>query len=442
MPRRFDLKIYRIPIRIAILYSLLTVLLYVFGPYSYPNHNRLTLYVFLFVCNLGMWLGFVLGTNKPVRANVSCAHTISIVRLLNSLFWISLIVCIPKFMMSTGIYSNIFSNIIFRVTMYSEMAREFYLDRQVLTNVTGIWKVINIIVVLLGPFYWAYLSLSMLFWSKLSVFKKCFTVLIYIIYIGQYLCTGTNVGVFNFIVLLGVVFLIRRHQILVHNRKKSSRQKVLVIVTVLIVSAAFLSFFNITMGSRSGAAYELESSSHVCNEKCPVNHKSVLYKITPETMRPLLLTTTTYVAKPYGALSFAFDMDFQPTFGVGYSWFLLDNAPASSFLWDRTYPKQLEKTYQYSSWINWHTAYTWFANDVSWFGVPVVMFFLFWIFGHSWKRFVMTGDLLDFLMFMLFVRFILFISMNNQVFQQSDSLFAFWGILFLKWFTKPIEWKA
>lgn len=442
MSTMFNSKIYRIPIRIAILYSLLTVLLYVFGPYSYPNHNRLPLYIFLFVCNLGMWIGFVLGTNKPINPNVSCARTISISRMLSILFWISLIICIPKFMMSTGIYSNIFSNIFYRVTVYSEMAREYYMDRQVLTNVTGIWKIINIIVVLLSPFYWAYLSLSMLFWSRLSFFKKCFTILIYIIYVGQYLCTGTNVGVFNFIVLLGVVFLIRRYQNIAINRNKSSRHIVLVIITVFIVFAAFLSFFNITMGSRSGTAYGLASSSFVCNEECPVNKKSLLYRITPESMRPLLLTTTSYVAKPYGALSFAFDMKFQPTFGVGYSWFLLDNVPASSFLWDRTYPKQLEKTYQYSSWINWHTAYTWFANDVSWFGVPIVLFFLFWIFGHSWKRFVVTGDLLDFLMFMLFVRFILFISMNNQVFQQSDSLFAFWGIVFLRWFTKPIGWKA
>ncbi len=436
-------KIYNTPIKIGLLYSLATILLYEFGPYAYPNHNKFILYGFLLASNFAMWLGFRSGASKRITQPTSYARTLRIDSVLNILFWISLIICVPKFMMATGIYNNVISNIILRVTTYSEMAREFYMDRQELQSVTGIWKVVNIFTVILGPFFWAYLSLSMLFWGRLSLFKKLFTLFIYIINVGQYLCTGTNVGVFNFLIFIGVVFVIRKR---VYDGKsyfqesKTKKNNLIYIIISAVVIIAFLGFFNITMESRVGEIYGMESDSDVCNRACPVDNNSFLYRITPESLCPLLLTTTSYVAKPYAALSFAFDMPFRSTLGVGYSWFLMDNVPNSRFFWERSYPMQLERTFNYSSWVNWHTAYTWFANDVSWLGVPFVLFVLFLVFGKSWKRFIVTGDILSFLMFMLFVRFVLFVSMNNQVFQQSDTLLAFWIIIISRSLSKPIRW--
>lgn len=436
-------KLYNIPIKIGLLYSLTTILLYEFGPYAYPNHNKFILYSFLMASNFAMWLGFRNGTSKQVSQSSNYGRKIRIDRTLNILFWISLIICVPKFMMSTGIYDNIIPNIIMRVTMYSEMAREFYMDRQELQNVTGIWKVINIFTVLLGPLYWAYLSLSMLFWGRLSLFKKLLTFFIYIIYVGQYLCTGTNVGVFNFLILMGAIFIIRKRVYNIntfYQESKSKKYNIVYFGIAAFIIIAFLFFFNITMESRKGETYGMESETDVCNQNCPVDQNSFFYQITPESSVPLLLTATSYVAKPYAALSYAFDMPFQTTLGVGYSWFLMDNMPNPHFFWERSYPMQLERKFNYSSWVNWHTAYTWFANDVSWIGVPFVLFVLFFIFGKSWKRFIVSGDILSFLMFMLFIRFVLFVSMNNQVFQQSETFLAFWIIIISRRVSKPIRW--
>lgn len=430
---------YNTPIKLGILYSIITILLYEFGPFNFPDKNKIELYIFLFMCNAAMYFGFCHGTLN--RYSFRQDRNIRINKYLNILFWISLIICVPKFMMSTGIYNNVVSNIIIRVSMYSDMARELYMDRQDLVNVTGIWKLINIVVVLLGPFYWAYLNLSMLLWNRLGFLKKVFTIFIWFIYVGQYLCTGTNVGVFHFMISLGVIYIIRkRKEVNIKKQSRFSKLRFALVGAIVIVS--FLAFFNVTMESRKGATYERELNSNVCGYTCPVDHNSILYIMTPPPLHPLLFTATSYVAKPYAALSFAFDMPFQTTGGVGYSWFLLDNSPGSSFLWNRTFPMQLEKEYSYSSWVNWHTAYTWFANDVSWFGVPFVLFYLFRLFGKSWRRYVEKGDLLSFLMFMLFVRFILFVSMNNQVFQQSETFFAFWLLVFFRLFSKHSNWVA
>ena len=83
----------------------------------------------------------------------------------------------------------------------------------------------------------------------------------------------------------------------------------------------------------------------------------------------------------------------------------------------------------YNYYGNWHTAYLWFANDVSIFGVPVVFLVLFTLFGRCWKEFVCNKNLISFLMFMIFVKLVTYISANNQVFMNSDTLFAFWVLI-------------
>lgn len=428
---------YNKPIKIAITYSLITILLYEFGPISFPNYNKILLYFFLLACNIAMFAGFTRGTKYAPAQSKSVSRQYSIDKFLNILFWISLIICIPKFMIFTGIFDNVFPTIALRISHYADFAQESYFDRHDLGVVTGVWVYINYAVILLGPFHWAYIPLSLLFFKRLRLWKKCLTIIIWFIYLAQYLCTGTNVGVFTFLFTFGVVYVIKNR--ILQNKKK--RHKLRTIIIPLVVILVFLGMFNLTMGSRSGATYENESDYSVCGSTCSVNSNSVLYNITPQQLRPLLFSVTAYVAKPYATLLHSFDLPFKPTFGIGYSWFLLDNAPYSKDLWEQTYPVQLERRYQYSHSVNWHTAYTWFANDVSWFGVPIVLYFLFVCFGRSWRRFIDCDDIFSFLLFMLFVRFVLFISMNNQVFQQPDTLFAFWILVAIRALSKPYTWK-
>jgi hypothetical protein len=126
----------------------------------------------------------------------------------------------------------------------------------------------------------------------------------------------------------------------------------------------------------------------------------------------------------------AFDMPFETTYGVGHSWFILDNMGSmSDEMWSRTYNMKLDRLMGYNYYGNWHTSYLWFANDVSIFGVPVVFLVLFTLFGRCWKEFVCNKNLISFLMFMIFVKLVTYISANNQVFMNSDTLFAFWVLI-------------
>lgn len=414
-----------IPIKLALGYSLITVILYEFGPYRFPSINKGYLYLFLFACNLAIYIGFMAGARVHVFKS---ERRVNINRLMSVLTIVASIVCVPKFIIYTGFYSNPIGNIIYGISaFFSGMSDQLYMARQELHSAVGIWRYINYGIIILGPLHWAYIPLSLYFWKRLGGVKRTCAIFVYALYLLQYICTGTNVGIFDFIVTFFVIRIIKKRFENSTKPKKNpehTKNIVLIVIGVFILLYAF----DFVMGSRIG---EQTESVPIGGARAYLNNNSFLYVSAPNAVKSVLLYLTRYLSVPYHALSLSFDVPFDSTFGVGYSWFLLDNIPFSKEIWERTYMMKMEGMFNYSHWASWHTAYLWFANDVSHIGVPIVLLFLFQVFGRAWKNFVTSGCVVSLLQFLLFVKFILFISANNQVFQASDHLFAFWILLFL-----------
>lgn len=412
------------PIKAALIFSCITFILYLWGPYNFPAVNRIELFLFLTACNMAMYTGFSSGVKHYRKPNRVFAFSSS--KIINILFIIAIIISVPKFLLYTHFTSNPLTQTILAVQMFfSGSANDLYITRQDYGNVSGIWVFINYAVVLFGAFHWMYIPLSMFFWKKLSKVKKIGSLIIYLFFVLQYICTGTNVGLFEFILSIFVVRIARN--IYDHKKEKKINKKK-VVALVLLVLIAVLFAFDFVMQSRIGDKTDYVPLG---NADAYLDINSPLYIITPNAIKSVLCYATRYVSLPYYALEKSFEVPFNTTFGFGYSWFLLDNIPGSSFLWNRTYMMQMESMFHYNHWSSWHTAYLWFANDVSHFGVPFVLFFIYRIFGRSWISFLNTGNIASFLMFMLFVKMSVFISANNQVFQASDHLFAFWIIYLL-----------
>ena len=75
--------------------------------------------------------------------------------------------------------------------------------------------------------------------------------------------------------------------------------------------------------------------------------------------------------------------------------------------------------------------YVWLANDVSFIGVPIVLFGLFYLMAQSWRDYLDHNDPFAFVFITIMGFFCLYISANNTVFTHSETLFAFWITLFL-----------
>ena len=70
----------------------------------------------------------------------------------------------------------------------------------------------------------------------------------------------------------------------------------------------------------------------------------------------------------------------------------------------------------------WHSAYTWFASDVSFYRVPLLLFFLGFLFGFSWTQ-GLKGDFLSRVVFIMFGNILLFLWANNTYL--SSVFYAF-----------------
>ena len=255
-----------------------------------------------------------------------------------------------------------------------------------------------------------------------------------------YICTGTNVGLFDFFLTIGIIIALKSylgdHNQIIKNKKNGNKKSILYLcIAVYLV----LMIFDTSMSSRIGDTFV--KGSAIGPYTIQYNSDSVLLNLLPDAMHSLLSYLTKYVAQSYVALEACLTLPFESTFGFGYSWFLLDNmGPLSLDLWERTYPMQLESLYHYDHGIYWHTAYTWFANDVSFFGVPFVFYYLFSFFGRAWRRYLETYNIVSFLQFMIFVKMMIYISANNQVFQGYETFLAFWILIFLNRISNKYKW--
>lgn len=425
-------KLYTKPINIAILYSMFTLVLYLYGPYLFPDSNRFLLVLFVIITNVAMYIGFRNGANKNYR--VKATKYINIPKLLKIFFVIALLIAVPKFIIYTGFYANTLGRISGSILLFFAGASDIiYAARQEVGNAPGIWRFINYIVVVFGSIHWMYMPLSIFYWKKLSFPIKTGTFFIYGIYILQYICTGTNVGMFEFFIMLFIVRILRNYFDSSRSRNKFKNKNLILFVLLGVV---LLFAFDFVMSSRIG---DQTSSIPLGNTKAYINQDSLFWEYVPVSIQQVFMYVTRYLCAPYYALEQSFDLSWTPTFGIGYSWFLLDNFPID--LWPDTYMMKLEDSIGYSHWSSWHTSYMWFANDVSFLGVIIIYYLLFRLFGKCWAMFLQTKNMCAFLMFMLFVKMVFFISANNQAFQASDHLFAFWELLFLLDWSRKYKWE-
>lgn len=116
--------------------------------------------------------------------------------------------------------------------------------------------------------------------------------------------------------------------------------------------------------------------------------------------------------------------------GIGHSAILTENFSniLSHDFYSYSYQMKLSR-YGIDPFVNWHSAYVWFANDFHWLGVSVVMFMIGYLFASSWMKFLKSGSNSEFVIFFFVVLSLVFLSGNTQVFNQTVSTVSFWSIL-------------
>lgn len=463
---------YLLPIRLTVIYLLFSVFVYAFGPFQWVTYKPVLFYSLLFFYVLALWFGYRLGLMSRICDKTSWkeSYTELLVKIISPLIVVNFILYVVNIFRDYG-----FATIDF-VGLWKQMwvgiqnpGHGYQLRLQRIATLSGA-NILGGTAVSLLNYLWAFVKYpiilaSMLYFRKLKPYAKVFAVLYLVAVVLFYMSIGTNIdilGVFLFLELPAILGAFTHWK----NKTLNKKQVIKLIASLLAGVLLIFSYFTWMMVSRGGinryddpsyniggitidigqnATEPLESEPEptVAEETEPGDAVAPTTPAqkpganpqnswVPPIVMKFWVSFSSYFTQGYYGMSLAMNLPWQPMYGVGNSMFLVDLISDHFTDIDQyTYQVRMEPM-GWDSDIQWHSMYTWIANDVSFFGVVIVMLLIGILFGAMFKDAITTGNPFAKMSIFYFMLMIIFIPCNNQLGQRADTLFSF-ILLILLW---------
>lgn len=483
-----------LPIRITVIYLFFSVLVYMFGPFEWITYKPFLFYYLLIAYIVALWLGYRVGLVEkfPKEIKVNKAKIDNYMCVLSILVVVNYGVYLINIFRDYGMKTMDFPNLLRQMAIgIKDPGLGYILRWERLTTLQGS-DVLGGYVVSLFNYVWSFfrypiLVMSMLKFKKLNVVGKVFSILYLVTMYFYYLSIGTTIDVLHMFLL--AVLPVTLNTFSSWYRGELTKRKILKLVSCVMVGVFFvLSYFTWMMISRGGIndydqpGYNVGgvgmSQTSVMPEEQPnitVPDTSLGFEVsklseTTQSPNMSLLTSTVeeaesaepstsqneektsawsklsailkkfwvsfsaYFTQGYYGMSQAMTVSWTPMFGVGNSMFLVDFLSEHVYDIDQfTYQMKIEEAYGWGSDVQWHSMYTWLANDVSFLGVIFVMFFIGMLFAMMFKDAVKNQNIFAQLSVFYFILMMVFIPCNNQIAQRPDTLFSF-ILIVICWF--------
>lgn len=427
------------PIMFVQIYLLGIIVLYLIGPLEWQTKNSYLLFPFLFLSQLLLYLGYKSSMRHNIIENADNHEDLNVKfqKYLTIMIPINLVFVILNTIRNIGM-SGFSMNTLLYLLQEGLMSpgKQFY-NKFGIATFGG--EILAPITVLLSPFLWPVIPLSIYYFKKLSLFNKVLTIVTLFFEATRWIATGTNKGLIDIILIICTVILVKYLQNRYSNnsasqqKKYTSKIKMYIIGFVLIVAG--ITFFSNAIGDRIGG---ISGFSSVTNNYV-LNAESPLMMISPKFLYPTIVYTTSYLTQGYYGLSLALLEPWVPMFGVGNSMFLIAN------LQDLFGVDLFQYTYQariaYLGWdslVNWHSFYMWVANDIHFIGILPLMYLLGKFFGSVSKEVIINQNPIACVIFCLLMLMFFYFPANNQIMSQPESFMAFW-VVTLYWMLKKVK---
>lgn len=378
------------------MYLLITVVLFYFGPIDYPYVNTGKTLLLLFLYNLFFVVGYIISNNKIrlfKKGKNEEISTTKLNRIITVFSLISIFLSFGYFIEYIGTINPL--NIIDTILMGINQPDVAYLYNLNLEKSGGF---ITKVTTILSPITYSLIPMGIYYLKKLKIMPKILLTISIIMEMGVFLSKGTNFGLFKIIVVFITIYIIQDKKIKIGFVKSLS---------IVFVITYFLFAISSRMNYTSVPSYIFGIS---------VDSENFIFKLLPIGLSIPIMLAISYVSQGYYGLSLAFLYEFKPTFGFGNGRFLMEKAEQvfNVDLWDRTYQAQMSPIW--NDRVNWHTAYLWFANDVSLYGVIMIMFILGVVFCAVLKDAKYNKNLIAIILLPLYMLMIIFLPANNIVF--------------------------
>lgn len=394
-----------------------TELLFVCGPMSYTVDNLWRTLLYLLLNNVFLVLGYRFYMSSLRSTCIkSVERSICSMSILKGIILVS-VLCMP-----------IRINVLWNINPFSLPAIVDHVISSVvdpgsvyhskLEFKTDVWTYVNMFV---NIFVYISLASGVYYWGKMGKGWKTIIAILVFLEIILPLGQGVRKGVLDIMLLVFFISVAAYPNLLI---KKKRCVKLLLITC--ITCSLFLAYFIFSNMSRGSID---DINALVVNNSAFSSVKDVYKKISP-LLIVTLCSVQSYACQGYYALALALPMPYKFCYFLGSSWFGINLSHRIGIeVFDKTYVARLEE-FGVDSTINWHSIYTWLANDVSFVFVPLIMFLIGFFLAKTWNDTICNKSIFAPPIFFFFTVMVFYSFANNQVF---SFMFIPFIITFVLW---------
>lgn len=423
------------PITFILGFNILTILIFITAPYIWVSDYLILVICYVLFCQLMILWGYKFGNRTGIKFSFSeKVKDLFLYQLSNRLLTFIFIFYSTTFLIKYAYLlrfspfdiQGMFSYLLIGIED-PNLGYALTIDDPRPTTIP--WTIYFLISIINQLFF----IIGFISWEKMKAWKKILFVLFLLIEVFFWFGRATNMGI---IILITTLLFLRFYNI--NFSKGLIRSNLKLITFVLIALTISISVFSYNLISRKGS---LTINYQVFNlGNSVVDENSSIFSLIPESVHETYMFAVYYLAQGYYHTSLAFDLNFRPTFFLGNNPAIISLANTFGIdVWKDTYVYRLEEK-GVDPLIQWHSAYLWYASDVSFLGVPLVMFFWGYVLGFSWGFSVNNSDFLSKIVFVIVSNILLYMFANNSYL--SMIFYAFLFVFPLWFYTRIIKLKV
>lgn len=433
-----------LPLLLVETYLIMTLILFYFGPINWPIENESKFLILISLYHLFFIAGYFVYTffftkRYNLKVTNSTANSFNYETIILNNFWLILTLAFLCGIISHrnithsssyipwSLYSDFYKGIVDPVGV-----RRFYASADYYTRFTGN-KYVTSLLLLISVFKYSLLPILIFLWSRLSLLRRLGGIFVLLIP----LISGVSISLssinFSYVFIIFICFLILaltntfQETILEFKKRKFFLFFYLFIVSFSIWQFYYIkaesSMYQVVMQNHSPVDFNYLRGNHII-------FKSDKYYLEKGLKKPLAYDIyeklTVYLVQGYQGMSIALGEKFQTSYGVGHSVFLqrVVDKHLNIKIAERSFQKKISSRWHET--VYWHSAYSYFANDVSFPGVSIVMFLLGFYFSMVCIFAIVLHDFIAKLLLPLFGIMFLYMPANNQVFGFLENMAPFW----------------
>lgn len=404
-----------LPLKITLVYILVTFTIAVLGPVQYVDFNKGRTVLFIGAVSVSIIIGYAIGTQsmasfRPPSAPRKPSRTLA-------LFDVSLgfaLLALAWAMLSTVMSGSLNTSLLLLGETYINSYEGYNRN-------TGVYSLTFLLYSLSLPFSLIASVWGIFYFFKLDKRRRLLTLLLVVGGLLFYVVgTGKQKQVGDVLIYLIAIGAVKYG---IQRRPLGPKLVFQAVLGVIVATAAFVAILSQRYAAINVGAFNINRSAHP-RMTYDIDHP--IFNLFGAEYGFALSVFSSYLSQGYYGLSLALGIDGDWTRMVGFSYSLsviFNRFLGFEWQWPKTIVYQVGATTGWGE-SKWHTAFSHFASDFTWPGTALLFGFFAFIYARCWLFSIRYGNPYAILMFTVMTLGMFFLPANNQLFHSPGATFS------------------